>query len=82
MDPFTGCFVPDSTFALLKGFVDTFVHDLLIELENNTSGFHFRKNTKRIHNYISLSKFSSKWLHMMGTFLKDKESTIMITITG
>jgi hypothetical protein len=45
MDPFTGCFVPDSTFASLKGFVDTFVHDLLIELENNTSGFHFRKNT-------------------------------------
>ena len=43
MDPFTGCFVPDSTSASHKGFVDTFVHDLLIELENNTSGFHFRK---------------------------------------
>ena len=43
MDPFTGCFVPDSTSASHKCFVDTFVHDLLIELENNTSGFHFRK---------------------------------------
>ena len=46
MDPFTGCFVPDSTSASYLGLsthlYKIFVHDLRV-LENNTFGFHFGK---------------------------------------